>query len=73
MRGKILYPSILVLPGATNGMSFKDAKFMTLLPADTITKKEEETMKGSPKTTAKLIRKTYIEFSKHNPRKGGRQ
>ena len=24
-----------------------------------------------PKTTAKLIRTTYIEFSKHNPRKGG--
>ena len=47
MRGKILYPSILVLPGATNGMSFKDAKFMTPLPADTLTKKEEETMKES--------------------------
>ena len=24
-----------------------------------------------PKTTAKMIRTTYIEFSKHNPRKGG--
>lgn len=28
-------------------MSFKDAKFMTPLPADTLTKKEQETMKES--------------------------